>query len=199
MSKKSTLRNIILKSAIGGAAAMLATATAFAQSVVLVVDTAKVYSDSAVGQHIERQIATMTNSTKTQLEAKQTPLQTRGKSLITQIDGKTREQIASDAALVSQLQKQQKDELQLQQEAQIAQREIQIAKIKAVQLVDAKVSSIVKKIVDERNADVVLDRANVIYGAPADITSDVISRLNSEMTTVPVVREKLPVQQQPTE
>lgn len=195
MFKKSTFNNLIVKSAIGIAATAMTTATAFAQSVVLVVDTAKIYTDSAVGQHIERQIATMANSTMTQLEAKQTPLQTRGKSLITQMDGKTREQIASDAALVSELQKQQKDEMQLQQEAAIAQREIQVAKIKAVQLVDAKVSSIIQKIVTERNADIVLDRANVIYGAPADITTDVISRLNAEMTTVPVVREKLPLQQ----
>ena len=194
MSKISTMRSIFIKSTIGAAAALMTTATAFAQSVVLVVDTAKVYNDSSVGQHIERQIATMASSTSTQLKAKQSPLETRGKSLITQMDGKTREQIASDAALDSEIQRQQRDEAQLQQEAAIAQRENQIAKVKAVQLVDAKVSSIIQKIVDERNADVVLDRAAVIYGAPADITTDVISRLNAEMTTVPVVREKLPVQ-----
>ncbi|MGB6318464.1 MAG: OmpH family outer membrane protein [Litorimonas sp.] len=182
------------KAAAGTAFALCASVSAFAQSTVLVVDTAKVYNDSAVGQHIERQIASMANTTKTQLEAKTAPLQTRGKSLMTQMDGKTRDQIASDTALVSQIQKQQKDEMQIQQEAAVAQREIQFAKLKAVQLVDAKVSSIIKKVVEERNADIVIDRANVIYGEPADITATVVSRLNSEMTTVPVVREKLPTQ-----
>jgi outer membrane protein len=192
----STFTRNFTKAVLGTAIAAAASVSAFAQSTILVVDTAKVYNDSSVGQHIERQIASMATTTQTQLQAKQSPLETRGKSLMTQMDGKTREQIASDTALVSQIQKQQKDEMQLQQEAAIAQREIQVAKLKAVQLVDAKVSSIIKKIVEERNADVVLDRANVIYGVPADITATVVSRLNSEMTTVPVVREKLPTQAQ---
>lgn len=194
MSTFETLRRSALKAVAGGAIALFATATAFAQSTVLVVDTSKVYTESQVGQHIERQMASMATTTKSQLEAQGTPLQTRGKSLMTQMDGKTREQIAANPTLVSQLQQQQKDEQKLQQDAAIAQRELQIAKLKAVQLVDAKVSSIIKKIVEERNADIVLDRANVIYGAPADITTDVLTRLNAQMKTVPVTREKLPRQ-----
>jgi Skp family chaperone for outer membrane proteins len=196
MFKSSTIARRIFKAATVSAITLFASATAFAQTKVVVVDTAKVYNESAVGQHIERQINTMANATKSQLEVKSGPVQTRGKSLITQMDGKTREQIASDPALVSQLQKQQKDEMQIQQEAAVAQQEIQYAKLKAVQLVDAKVSSIVRKLVEEQGADIVLDRANVIYGAGADITATVISRLNAEMTTVPVVREKLPQQPQ---
>ncbi|WP_298912325.1 OmpH family outer membrane protein [uncultured Algimonas sp.] len=192
MSIRSHFTTPAAKALAGTAFALLASASAFAQSTVLVVDTAKVYNDSTVGKHIERQISTMANTTKTQLEAKQSPLQTRGKSLMTQMDGKTREQIAANTTLVSQIQKQQKDEMQLQQDAAIAQREIQMAKLKAVQLVDAKVSSIIKTLVSERKADIVIDRANVIYGAPADITPDVLSRLNAQMTTVPVTREKLP-------
>lgn len=194
MSTFQNFRRTALKTVAGGAIALFASATAFAQSTVLVVDTGKVYADSQVGQHIERQITSMATTTKSQLEAQGSPLQTRGKSLMTQMDGKTRDQIAGNAALVSQLQQQQKDEQKLQQDAAIAQRELQIAKLKAVQLVDAKVSSIIKKIVEERNADIVIDRANVIYGAPADITTDVISRLNAQMQTVPVTRETLPRQ-----
>lgn len=194
MSTFQIIRRSAVKAVAGGALALFATAATFAQSTVLVVDTGRVYTESQVGQHIERQIASMATTTKSQLEAQGTPLQSRGKSLMTQMDGKTRDQIAGDAALVSQLQKQQKDEQQLQQDAAIAQRELQISKLKAVQLVDAKVSSIIKKIVEERNADIVIDRANVIYGAPADITTDVLTRLNAQMKTVPVTREKLPRQ-----
>lgn len=194
MSTFKTMRRSAVKVVAGGAVALFASAAAFAQSTVLVVDTGKVYTDSQVGQHIERQIETMAKTTKTQLEAQGAPLQTRGKSLMTQMDGKTRDEIAGNATLVSQLQLQQKDEQKLQQDAAIAQRELQIAKLKAVQLVDAKVSSIIKKIVDERKADIVIDRANVIYGAPADITSDVLTRLDAQMKTVPVTREKLPRQ-----
>jgi len=194
MSNFQTLRRSALKVVAGGAVSLFAAATAFAQSTVLVVDTGKVYSESQVGQHIERQISTMAATSKSQLEAQGAPLQTSGRSLMTQMDGKSREQIAGDAALVSQLQMQQRGEQQLQQDAAVAQREIQVAKIKAVQLVDAKVSAIIRTIVEERNADIVIDRANVIYGAPADITDTVLSRLNSQMQTVPVTRERLPQQ-----
>ena len=194
MSIIQIIRRASLKAVVGGVIAISASVSAFAQTTVLVVDTGKVYADSQVGQHIERQIASMATSTQSELQAQSTPLQTRGKSLMTQVDGKTRDQIAGDAALVSQLQQQQKDEQKLQQDAAIAKRELQLSKLKAVQLVDAKVSSIIKKVVEERNADIVIDRANVIYGAPADITADVISRLDAQMKTVPVTREKLPRQ-----
>ena len=194
MSIIQIIRRASLKAVVGGVIAISASVSAFAQTTVLVVDTGKVYADSQVGQHIERQIASMATSTQSELQAQSTPLQTRGKSLMTQVDGKTRDQIAGDAALVSQLQQQQKDEQKLQQDAAIAKRELQLSKLKAVQLVDAKVSAIIKKVVEERNADIVIDRANVIYGAPADITADVISRLDAQMKTVPVTREKLPRQ-----
>ena len=194
MSIFEIIRRSSLKAVVGGVIAFSASVSAFAQTTVLVVDTGKVYADSQVGQHIERQIASMATSTQSELQAQSTPLQTRGKSLMTQVDGKTRDQIAGDAALVSQLQQQQKDEQKLQQDAAIAKRELQLSKLKAVQLVDAKVSAIIKKVVEERNADIVIDRANVIYGAPADITADVISRLDAQMKTVPVTREKLPRQ-----
>jgi Skp family chaperone for outer membrane proteins len=194
MSNIETLRRSAVKAVAGGAIALFAAAAAFAQSTVLVVDTSRVYVESQVGQHIERQITTMAETSRTQLEAQGAPLQTSGRTLMTQIDGKSREQIAADAALVSQLQMQQRGEQQLQQDAAVAQREIQSAKIKAVQLVDAKVSAIIRTIVTERNADIVIDRANVIYGAPADITDTVLSRLNSQMQTVPVTRETLPRQ-----
>jgi outer membrane protein len=194
MSIIEIIRRSSLKTVFGGVIALSASVSVFAQTTVLVVDTGKVYADSQVGQHIERQIASMATTTQSELQAQSTPLQTRSKSLMTQVDGKTRDQIAGNAALISQLQQQQKDEQKLQQDAAIAKRELQLSKLKAVQLVDAKVSSIIKKVVEERNADIVIDRANVIYGAPADITADVISRLDAQMKTVPVTREKLPRQ-----
>ena len=52
--------------------------------------------------------------------------------------------------------------------------------------------TIIDQIARERNADVVLEKQLVIYGEPADITSTVLARLNSQMTTVPVTRERLP-------
>jgi Skp family chaperone for outer membrane proteins len=53
---------------------------------------------------------------------------------------------------------------------------------------------ILELIVKEREADVVLERSLVIYGDPVDVTDVVITRLNSQLKTVPVKRERLPRQ-----
>ncbi|GLQ20294.1 OmpH family outer membrane protein [Algimonas porphyrae] len=185
----TTLRRV----AIGGAIAMVTSAAAFAQSTILVVDTTKAYNDSAVGQHIARQVETMAKSTGAQLSAQATPLESQKKNLELQTDGKSEAQIRQDAALVSQLQTFQKSALKLRQDTAVAQRELQMTEAKARQLVSAKMKTIIDQIARERNADVVLEKQLVIYGEPADITATVLSRLNAEMTTVPVVRERIPV------
>ena len=69
---------------------------------------------------------------------------------------------------------------------------MQITEAKAVQKVQERLRVILEAIVAERNADVVLERSLVIYGDPVDVTDTVISRLNSQMKTVPVTRERLP-------
>lgn len=178
--------------AMGIAFAIASTVTAAAQSTILVVDTAKVYNDSAVGKHIERQVKSMATTTETQLKAQATPLESRQKSLATQVDGKTPDQIRANAALTSEIETFQRDTAKLQQDMQIAQRELQMTEAKARNLVTAKMKTIIDTIAKERNADVVLERQLVIYGEPADITSTVLTRLNSQMTTVPVTRERLP-------
>lgn len=172
--------------------AALTSVSAFAQSTILVVDTAKVYNDSSVGQHVTRQLKTMAETTGTQLKAKADPLQSRGKTIEVAVDGKSQQQVLADAALKSQILTYQKDTQALQQEMAIAQRELQMTEGKARQLVNAKIKSIIDQIAKERNADVVLERQLVIYGEPADITTTVLARLNSQMTTVPVTRERLP-------
>jgi len=172
--------------------AALTNVSSFAQSTILVVDTAKVYNDSSVGQHVTRQLKSMAETTGTQLKAKADPLQTRGKTIEVAVDGKSQQQVLADAALKSQILTYQKDTQALQQEMAIAQRELQMTEGKARQLVNAKIKSIIDQIAKERNADVVLERQLVIYGEPADITTTVLARLNSQMTTVPVTRERLP-------
>ena len=180
------------RAVIGTAVALLASASAFAQSTILVVDTAKVYNDSAVGQHITRQVKSMADTTSTQLQAQASPLESTSKNLQALTSGKTQSQILQDASLKSQIESFQRDSIKLQQDMQVAQAELQITEGKARKLVTAKMKTIIDQIARERNADVVLEKQLVIYGEPADITATVLARLNSQMTTVPVTRERLP-------
>lgn len=178
--------------AIGAAISLCLSVNAFAQSTILVVDTQRVLRDSAVGKHIARQLETISKSMDSEFKAKANPLQTKAKSLEAQLKGKTPADLQSNTALQAQIKSFQQDQLKVREDMAYKQRELQITEGKAVQKVNERLKTILEALVKERNADIVLERSLVIYGDPADVTDTVISRLDSQMRTVPVVRERLP-------
>lgn len=183
----------VTRIAAGFAVAVAFASTSFAQSTILVVDTQKVLKDSIVGQHVARQLETIYTSAQSEMKAKASPLQSKGKSLQAQMKSKgSIESVRADAGLTAQLQSFQTDQQKLQVEEYYTTNELKITEQKAVSQVSKRVKTIIDQIAQERNADVVLEKSLVIYGGPADVTDLVISRLNSQMTTVPVTRERLP-------
>lgn len=187
-----SLSKNFLRAMLGFTAAILFSASAMAQSTILVVDTGRVLRDSEVGKHIKRQLETIGKSMESEAKAKASPLESKGKSLEAQLKGKTMASLQSDSALQAQIQSFKKDQQAVQVDLAYKQKEMQITEGKAVQKVQERLRVILKAIVAERNADVVLERSLVIYGDPVDVTDTVISRLNSQMRTVPVTRERLP-------
>ncbi len=187
-----TLSKTIFRTLLGFGAAILFSASAFAQSTILVVDTGRVLRDSEVGKHIKRQLETIGKSMESEAKAKASPLESKGKSLEAQLKGKSIDSLKGDTALQAQLQSFRKDQQAVKVDLAYKQKEMQITEQKAVQKVQDRLRVILKSIVAERNADVVLERSLVIYGDPVDVTDTVISRLNSQMKTVPVTRERLP-------
>jgi len=119
--------------------------------------------------------------------------ETKAKSLQAQASTKTSvAEIRADSSLVAQAQALQTDQQKLQVEQYYTQQELKITEAKALGQVSKRLKVIIDQIAKERNADVVLEKSLVIYGGPADVTDLVISRLNSQLTTVPVTRERLP-------
>jgi len=187
-----SISKTFFRAIIGFSVALLFSVSAFAQSTILVVDTGRVLRDSEVGKHIKRQLETIGKSMESEAKAKASPLESKGKSLEAQLKGKTRASLQTDTALQAQIQSFQKDQQAVQVDLAYKKKELQITEGKAVQKVQERLRTILKAIVAERNADVVLERSLVIYGDPVDVTDTVISRLNSQMRTVPVTRERLP-------
>ncbi len=186
------LSKITRMAAVICAAFLTFTSSALAQSNILVVDQARVMRESEVGKHIARQIETIAKSMDSEVKASATPIKSERDRLVNELKS------MDDAAIKSRpdLQTRATSLLEKQQKVQVdmayKQRELAITEQKAVKQMNDKVATILEAIVKERNADVVLDRAVVIYGAPVDVTDTVISRLNSQMRTVSVVRERLP-------
>lgn len=187
-----SLSKSLIRCLIGLGATLMFSASAFAQSTILVVDTARVLKDSQVGQHIKRQLETISKSMESEAKAKASPLESKGKSLEAQLKGVTRASLQTNTALQQQIQSFQKDQQAVQVDLAYKKKELQITEGKAVAKVQERLRVILKSIVSERNADVVLERSLVIYGDPVDVTDTVISRLNSQLKTVPVTRERLP-------
>ena len=165
----------------------------FAQSNILVVDTKKVLKDSIVGKHVSRQLETIYTSANSEMKAKRSPLESKAKSIQAQAKAKgSAEALRADTALLSQAQSLQADQQKYQIEEYYTTQELKITEAKALGLVSKRLQTIIDQIARERKADVVLEKSLVIYGGPADVTDLVISRLNSQMTSVPVTRERLP-------
>ena len=168
--------------------------SAFSQSTILVVDTGRVLRDSDVGKHISTQLASIGSSMQAETQAKTSSMESKGKSLNEELKGKTQEDLKNDPALLSKVQSFQKEQQELSVDVQYKQQEMKITENKAIQKVQDRLRVILELIVKEREADVVLERSLVIYGDPVDVTDVVITRLNSQLKTVPVKRERLPRQ-----
>ena len=187
------LNRTFTRVAAGFAIAVAFAGASFAQSTILVVDTQKVLKDSIVGQHVARQLETIYTSASSEMKAKRSPLESKAKSLQAQVKTKSSvEELRADTALQAQAKSLQSDQQKLQIEEYYTTQELKITEAKALGQVSKRLQSIIDQIAQERNADVVLEKSLVIYGGPADVTDIVISRLNSQVTTVPVTRERLP-------
>ena len=187
------LNRTFTRIAAGFAIAIAFAGASYAQSTILVVDTQKVLKDSIVGQHVARQLEAIYTSAGSEIKAKRSPLETKAKSLQAQLKTKSSvEELRSDASLQAQAKSLQADQQKFQVEQYYTERELKITEAKAIGQINQRLGTIINQIAKERNADVVLEKSLVIYGGPADVTDLVISRLNSQLTTVPVTRERLP-------
>ncbi len=177
---------------VATAAALIFANNALAQSTVLVVDQARVLRDSDVGKHVNRQIESIGKQMNVEMAAQLSPIKIERDKLFAELKTMDVEALKSRPDLQQRAKALQEGTQKSQLEAKYKQTELQMTEQEAVLKINAKLEVILKAIVDEKKVDVVLDRSIVIYSSPeADITDDIISRLNAQMKTVPVVRKRL--------
>ena len=173
-------------------AVFILSSTAFAQSTILVVNQERVKRESEVGKHINRQLESIAKQMDAELKSQVSPLVSERDSLMAELQNMSVDALKSRPDLVQRAQSTQEKMQKAELEARYKQAELQKTEAKAQQLVNAKLGEILEALVAERNADVILDRSLVIYSGPnTDVTDIVISRLNAQMRTVPVARERI--------
>jgi len=187
------LSNIYKSLAVAILAVIVFSSAAMAQTTILVVDQARVLRDSDAGKHVQRQMKSIATQMDAEIKAQVQPLASERDNLVAELKNMSMEALKTRPDLQQRAQDLQTKGQKSQVEAAYKQKELEVTRQKALNKINAKLEAILEAIVKERNADVILDRSLVIYsGKTADITDVVISRLNAQMRTVSVVRERIP-------
>ena len=155
-------------------------------------DQARVMRDSTGGKDIAQKVLAIGNSMKTELESEGRALDTEGKSLEARTANLTREAIANDAGLRTQVESFARKRAAFQQKGQIRQAELQQTEQTAWAEFFKKLQPIVQEVANERSAQIVLERSAITYAAPTlDTTDLIISKMNARAPSFTVTRARI--------
>ncbi|MBA2771249.1 MAG: OmpH family outer membrane protein [Sphingomonas sp.] len=163
-------------------------------AVVAVVDTGRIYRE-----------CTACRAAQAQLNSQVTALQTRQRTLATQLQPEQRAIQAAitalqgrqpDAALRTRAEAYQRREQQAAQELQQGQQRVQSSQANVLRQINERLNPIINQVMTARGATLAVDtEASLAHSAGINVTSDVLARLNSVLPSVSVT--PLPQQQQP--
>lgn len=149
---------------------------------IVVIDKIAIMQYSKVGQDVARQVQVLANQAKADLSAQGRALQNEGRQLQQQVailapDVKQKRIAAFEAKQAS-----------LQRNAQSKDESIKGGFLRARQAMEQALGPILQQIVQERGANLVLDKQAVVFAnnGAFDITADAINRLNQKLPTYKV-------------
>lgn len=175
--------------------AVAAPAASAQGTTVVMIDEGRLISESKAGKDIQTKLNNLETQMKNELEPIRATLETDGKALQPKVEGKTREAIAADTALVAQLTAYQKRAQEFAQKQQIVSKEFQLTERQALIDFNKAIEPALMEVVNEKKAQVVMSKAQVIFSADTvDVTPLVISKLDAKTPTIAVSRQRLPAQ-----
>lgn len=174
-------------------AAFMIAGTAQAQNAVLVVDSGKVLRESSAGKSVATQLASIAKTIEAEAQSTLNPLKGEQASIQQQIQGLTQTDLQSNPTLAAKIKSYQERGAKAQIEMQYKGAELQATEQKAKLEVAKKIDSVIEQLAKERGAAVVFDKSLMLYSSSAvDVTAEVLSRMNRQMPSVAVTRERLP-------
>ncbi|WP_373002803.1 OmpH family outer membrane protein [Hyphomonas sp.] len=184
----------VLSLVVSGVAVAAPAASAQGTTVVMI-DEGRLLGESKAGKDIQTKLQNLETQMKNELEPIRATLETDGKALQTKVEGKTREVVAADTALLGQLTAYQKRAQEFAQKQQVVSKEFQLTERKALIDFNKAIEPALMEVVNEKNAQIVMSKAQVIYSADAvDVTPLVITKLDAKTPTIAVSRQRLPAQ-----
>jgi Skp family chaperone for outer membrane proteins len=148
---------------------------------IIVVDRSAILRGSSVGQDIVRQVNAYTQAAEKEFKAQQDSLQKESQTLQQQVA------ILAPDVRAQKIKAFQAKEAAFKQKVEARQSLIQGGVLKARQQVEAALGPILQGIMQERGANILLDRAAIVLGMlNIDVTQLTIQRLNQKLPTVKV-------------
>jgi len=191
------LRMLIAALTLIGVTIGLAPLDAAAQgSKIIVVNQARVASESAAGQDIQRKLQAIGQTMQSELSPEASALETEGRALQARTANMTPEAIQANAELMGMAQSYAQKQQALAIKQQRARQELALTEQNAINELGQALQPVLQQVFDERGADIMMDRAVVAFAGPSvDVTDDVIAKLNAATSTINVTRARIPDQQ----
>jgi Skp family chaperone for outer membrane proteins len=178
-----------------GSASFTAPTAAAQGSNVIAIDEVKILRESKAGKDMATKLNNIETQMNNELTPERTTLQNEGKTLDGKLQGKSREQVNADAALVSQLNAYQAKANAFAAKAQKASQEFSLTERVALATFNKALEPVLLQVIQEKNAQLVVSKSAVIYSADSiDATALVIQKLDAATPTLAVTRQKIPDQ-----
>ncbi len=162
---------------------------------ILVMNEQRILRESAVGSHIATELERIGTEMQAELAPLANTVAQENEALTAETSVLSEEAIRQRPDLLTRLQALQADAAQFEQRRQIAAAELQATERAAMQPVLAALQNVLQELVEERQAILLIDRAQVVFAAESiDVTDAAIARMNEVIPTTPVNRVRLPQQ-----
>ncbi len=177
---------------IAAFAMLAAPVAAMAQSTVLVMDSNRVLNESQAGESIREQLKAISEEMIAELQAEGSPLNTEFESFQAEVSALSQDALQENEEIQQKYVQLGQKAQQFRISEQIKARELVATRIQAMRPVREALETILQTVVDERGADILIEREVLIYaGDQVDITDTVIERLNAQVSTVTVERVRI--------
>jgi len=174
-------------------AAAIAPAAAAQGANVIAIDEAKILRDSKAGKDLQTKLNNIETQMNNELNPTRTTLQTEGTTLDGKLQGKTREQVAADAALVNEIKAYQTKANAFAASSNKYSKEFALTERAALTEFNKILEPVMLEVINEKNAQVVVSKSQVIYSADSiDVTATIISKLDARSPSVTVTRQHIP-------
>jgi outer membrane protein len=187
-------KSIVAAFMLACAASFGAAPAAFAQgTVVMTIDEGQILATSKAGKDMFTKLKNIETQINTELKPSRDALETQRTTLAAKLDGKTREAIAADTALVKQIEDFQKKANEFAQKRAVVQQEYAATEQKAFADFNKALEPVLLEVVKEKNAQLVLSKSQAVFSADAiDGSSAIVAKLDQKTPSITVVRQRAP-------